>query len=172
LEESKEKRKFIFEPLGSTHDRAAFACEEPALQNYLRTQARQDAYKKLAAVFIMTEDGKTIAGFYTLSHYAIRSSEIPEAIKNKLTKHDQIPATLIGRLARHTAYRGTGAGDLLMVDALKRCLDASKQAASWAVVVEAKNAAGTAFYKIFGFEAFSSQPLKLFILTATIEQMF
>jgi predicted GNAT family N-acyltransferase len=172
LDEGKEKPKFLFEPLGSAHDRAAFVCEEPILQNYLRTQARQDANKKLAAVYIMTEDGKAIAGFYTLSHYAIRSGEIPEEIARKLTRHDEIPATLIGRLARHTAYRGTGAGDLLLADALRRCLDVSKQAASWAVVVEAKNEAGATFYKKFGFESFSSHPLKLFLPTATIEKMF
>ena len=128
--------------------------------------------KKLAAVFIMTVDGRAIAGFYTLSQYTIRSGEIPEEIARRLTKHDQIPATLIGRLARDTAYRGTGAGDLLLVDALRRCLMISWQAASWSVVVEAKSERGTDFYKKFGFESFPSRPLKLFLPTATIEKMF
>jgi GNAT superfamily N-acetyltransferase len=172
LEADRKTPQFFFEPLGSAHDRAAFSCEEPRLENYIKTQARQDASKKLAAVFIMTVDGRTIAGFYTLSQYTIRSGEIPEEIRRKLTKHDQIPATLIRRLARHTAYRGTGAGDLLLVDALRRCVAISTEAASWAVVVEAKNEHGTAFYKSFGFEAFPSRPLKLFLPTATIEKMF
>lgn len=172
MEEVKEKPQFIFEPLGSAHDRAAFSCEEPILENYLKTQARQDASKKLAAVFIMTVDGKTIAGFYTLSQYSILSGEIPEEIARKLTKHDQIPATLIGRLARDTTHRGTGAGDLLLADALRRCLDVSKQAASWAVIVDAKSETGTALYKRWGFEAFPSRPLKLFLPTAAIEKMF
>jgi GNAT superfamily N-acetyltransferase len=172
LEEAKEKPKFVFEPLGSAHDRAAFSCAAPILENYLKTQARQDVSKRLAAVYIMTVDGKTIAGFYTLSQYSILSSEIPEEITRKLTKHDQIPATLIGRLARHTAHRGTGAGDLLLVDALQRCLAIATQAASWAVVVEAKNERGTAFYKKLGFEAFPSHPLKLFLPTVTIAKMF
>lgn len=172
MEADKKKPQFFFEPLGAAHDRAAFSCEEPRLKSYIKTQARQDASKKLAAVFIMTVDGRAIAGFYTLSRYTIRSGEIPEEITRRLTKHDQIPATLIGRLARHTAYRGTGAGDLLLVNALQRCLALSRQAASWAVVVEAKNERGTAFYKKFGFEAFPSRPLKLFLPTATIEKMF
>jgi len=163
---------FFFEPLGAAHDRAAFSCEEPRLENYLKTQARQDARKKLAAVFIMTADGKNIAGFYTLSQYTIRSGEIPDEIRSKLTKHEQIPATLIGRLARHAAQRGTGAGDLLLVDALRRCLAISAEAASWAVVVEAKTESRSAFYKKFGFQAFPSRPLKLFLPIATIEKMF
>jgi GNAT superfamily N-acetyltransferase len=172
VEEAKQKPKFVFEPLGSAHDRAAFSCEEPSLENYLKTQARQDVSKKLAAVYIMTVNGKTIAGFYTLSQYTILSGEIPEEIARKLTKHDQVPATLIGRLARHTAHRGTGAGDLLLVDALQRCLVISAQAASWAVVVEAKNDGGADFYKKFGFVALPSHPLKLFLPTSTIEKMF
>lgn len=172
MEEPKEKRKFFFEPLGSAHDRAAFSCEEPRLENYLKTQARQDARKKLAAIFVMTVDGKSIAGFYTLSQYTIRSAEIPEEIRRKLTKHEQIPATLIGRLARDGTQRGTGAGDLLLVDALRRCLAISSEVASWAVVVEAKTERGAAFYKKFGFEAFPSRPLRLFLPIATTEKMF
>jgi len=120
----------------------------------------------------MTTDGKAVAGFYTLSQYAILSSEIPEEIRRKLPKYGQIPATLIGRLARHTAYRKTGAGDLLLADALRRCLDASKQAASWAVVVDAKSESGMAFYKKWGFVAFASNALKLFLPMATVEKMF
>lgn len=170
--EAKENPKFFFEPLGPSHDRAAFSCEEPVLENYLKAQARQDARKKLAAVFIMTVDGKNIAGFYTVSQYSILSAEIPEEIARKLTRHDHIPATLIGRLARHTAHRGTGVGDLLLADALRRCLAISTHAASWAVIVDAKSASGTAFYKKWGFQPFPSHPLKLFLPTATIEKMF
>jgi GNAT superfamily N-acetyltransferase len=172
LAEDKKSSQFFFEPLGTAHDRAAFSCEEPRLESYFKTQARQDASKNLAAVFIMTADGRAIAGFYTLSHYSIRSAEIPEEIRRRLTKHDQFPATLIGRLARHTEYRGTGAGDSVLVDALRRCLALSTQAASWAVVVAAKNEGGTAFYRKFGFEAFPGRPLKMFLPTATIEKMF
>jgi predicted GNAT family N-acyltransferase len=172
LEEAKEKPTFVFEPLGSAHDRAAFACGEPILDDYLKTQASQEAKKKIAAIFVMTTDGKAIAGFYTLSQYAILSSEIPEDLSRKLPKYGQTPATLIGRLARHTAYRKTGAGDLLLADALRRCLEISKQAGSWAVIVEAKNEPGTAFYKKWGFEAFPSHPLKLFLPTKTIDKMF
>ena len=172
MEEVKKNPQFVFEPLGSTHDRAAFACGEPILDDYLKTQASQEAKKKIAAIFVMTANGKAIAGFYTLSQYAILSSEIPETISRKLPKYGRIPATLIGRLARHTAHRKTGVGDLLLADALRRCLEISKRAASWAVVVEAKNESGTAFYKKWGFETFLSHPLKLFLPTKTIEKMF
>ncbi|MFY9802547.1 MAG: hypothetical protein WA211_21030 [Candidatus Acidiferrales bacterium] len=172
MHEVKEKPKFIFQPLGSAHHRAAFSCEEPVLENYLKTQARQDQHKKLAAVFVMTADGINIAGFYTLSQYSILTGEIPGEIARKLTRHDQIPATLIGRLARHTAQRGTGAGDLLLADASQRCVAISAKAASWAVIVDAKSESGTAFYKKWGFQPFPSHPLKLFLPMVTIEKLF
>ena len=120
----------------------------------------------------MTPDGKSIAGFYTLSQFSILSNEIPEEIRRRLTKHGQLPATLIGRLARHRAHRGTDAGDSLLADALQRCLAIGTQAASWAAVVEAKDERGTAFYRRFGFEAFPSHPLRLFLPTVTIEKLF
>ncbi len=172
MADGQKNLQFFFEPLGPAHDRAAFSCEERILESYLKTQARQDVSKKLAAVYVMTPDGKSIAGFYTLSQFSILSNEIPEEIRRRLTKHGQLPATLIGRLARHRAHRGTGAGDSLLADALQRCLAIGTQAASWAAVVEAKDERGTAFYRRFGFEAFPSHPLRLFLPTVTIEKLF
>jgi predicted N-acetyltransferase YhbS len=163
---------FNVEPLGSKHNRAAFCCEKPALENYLRTQARQDAEKNLAAVFVMTADGKTIAGYYTLSQYSIQGGEIPEDISRKLTRHREIPATLIGRLARDISVRGTGIGHLLLADALRRCVSSSKQAASWAVVVDVKDDDAATFYKKWEFQAFPSQPMKMFLPTSTAEKLF
>jgi predicted GNAT family N-acyltransferase len=165
-----EQPKFGFEPLASVHDRAAFSCGVPVLDNYLKTQARQDSTKRIAAVYIMTPDGKIIAGYYTLSQYAIQSSDVPAEHLSKLTKHATIPATLIGRLARDLKYRGTG--ELLLMNALERCLIASRQVASWATVVDAKDDEGAHFYKNYGFESFPSRPLKLFLPTATIEKIF
>ncbi len=165
-----EQPKFGFEPLASVHDRAAFSCGSSVLDHYLKTQARQDSSKRIAAVYIMTPDGKIIAGYYTLSQYAIQSSDVPTAHVGKLTKHAAIPATLIGRLARDLKYRGTG--ELLLMDALQRCMTASRQVASWATVVDAKDDASAQFYKNYGFEVFPSRPLKLFLPTATIEKMF
>jgi hypothetical protein len=172
LAAAEEKRKFVFEPLASAHHRAAFSCGQEVLDHYLKTQARQDVSKKLAAVYVMTIDGKTIAGFYTLSQYVIQSAEIPEEIRNKLTRHDEIPATLIGRLARDKVHSEKGDGALLVVDALKRCLTASINVASWAVIVDAKDDQTAEFYKKFGFTVFPSRPLKLFLPTVTIQKMF
>ena len=101
-----------------------------------------------------------------------RLNEIPEEISRKLTRYPEIPATLIGRLARDISVRGTGVGDLLLTDALRRCVSNSKQAASWAVVVDAKDEDAVIFYKQWEFQAFPSQPMKMFLPIATVEKLF
>jgi hypothetical protein len=53
-------------------------------------------------------------------------------------KYDKLPATLLGRLARSREFKGAGVGELLLMGALQRALDHSKNIASLAVVVDAK----------------------------------
>ena len=161
-----------FEPLGSQHDRAAFSCGTPALDNYLKTQARQDCEKKLAVAFILTPDGKSVAGYYTLSQYSIELDEVPEDIAKKLTRQPLVPATLIGRLARSSAFAGQGIGERLLMDALYRSLCNSKEVGSWAVVVDAKDEKAATFYEQFGFIRLPKIPKRLFLPMKTIEKMF
>jgi predicted GNAT family N-acyltransferase len=171
LEAESDKLHLTAEPLGS-HDRAAFSCGTPELDAYLKTRASQDVEKHLAAVFVLTPDGKTIAGFYTLSQFSVELEEIPEAIARKLTRYNDVPATLIGRLARSLDYRGKGVGEKLLLDALRRCLVSSREVASWAVIVDAKDENAVAFYRAFEFVQFRNTPNRLFLPTATIEDMF
>ena len=158
MKESQDQPEFRIEPLASQHDRAAFSCEDAPLEKYLWTQARQDSDRKLAVVFILTPDGRTIAGYYCLSQYAVQAARLPKEI--------------IGRLARSTAFKGQGLGEFLLMDALNKCLVNSRRVASWAVVVDAKNEKAILFYKRYGFIELPEVPHRLFLPMATIEQMF
>lgn len=172
MAEQENKPHLYFEPLGNQHDRAAFSCGIPALDRYLKTQARQDHEKKLAAVFILTPDGKSVSGYYTLSQYSIELDEIPESIAKKLTRQPLVPTTLIGRLARSHALKGQRIGELLLMDALHRSLLNSNQVASWAVVVDAKDEDAAKFYEHYGFIRLPNIPKRLFLPMKTIEKMF
>ena len=162
---------FKIEPLGKSHDRAAFFCGKESLDQYLRTQAGQAAGKNLAAVFVLTPDGKRIAGYYTLSSYAVRVDEIPEEIAKKLTRMREVPATLLGPLARSTEFRRQGIGGILLVDALKRALQNSAHVASWAVIVDAIDEEATEFYKRYGFIPFPNQLNRLFLPMSSIQKI-
>jgi len=169
----KEKAgEFRFEPLGSTHDRAAFSCGVEALDNHLQKQAGQDARKRVAVVFVLTPDGKTVAGFYTLSQYSVELDAIPEEIAKKLPKYPVVPATLIGRLAVGSRFRGRGFGELLLMDALYRCLGGSKQVASAAVIVDAKEAKAAAFYRKYGFLELPRVSGRFFLPMSTVAELF
>ena len=172
MEEHQDKPKFVVEPLGPNHDRAAFSCGSPKLDTYIQTQAGQDGKKNLSVVFILTPDSKIIAGYYSLSQYSVKLDAIPEEIARKLTKHNEIPATLLGRLARSKAFSRMGLGEMLLMDALNRCLINSRQVASWAVIVDAKDDVAIAFYKKYGFIQLPKVPNRLFLPMATVAKMF
>lgn len=160
------------EPLRKAHDRAAFSCGNEALDNYLKRQASQDIAKHAAACFVLTPDGKTIAGYYTLSQYSVDLGEVPDAIAAKLPKYPRVPATLLGRLAIHTAFRGQRLGEFLLLDALHRSQVQSMQVASAAVVVDAKDDIARQFYLHFNFLPFPRTPNRLFLPMQTIGKLF
>ena len=162
--------KYRIEPLKSHHDRAAFSCGVPELDAYLQRQARQDLERKLAAVFILTSDGKTVAGFYTLSAHSILAADLPESYPRNLPRFP-LPVTLLGRMAVSQSLHGQRLGEFILLHALERAWIGSQQVASWAVVVDAK-AGAREFYLKHDFVALPSQPSRLFLPMATIEKLF
>ena len=163
---------FKIEPLGKAHDRASFSCGSEPLDNYLKRQANQDVAKHVAVCFILTPDGKTIAGYYTLSQYSVDLVKLPEEITRKLPKYPEVPATLLGRLAVSQAFRGQKLGELLLLDALHRSLELSKQVGSAAVLVDAKDEAARRFYEHFEFISLPDVPNRLFLPMRMIETLF
>lgn len=89
------------ELLRASHDRAAFICGVPELDNYLHHQASQDARRKVAAPFV------------TLSAYCVYGRDLPEPLARKLPRYPLLPATLLGRLAVSQVHRGQKLGRLL-----------------------------------------------------------
>jgi predicted GNAT family N-acyltransferase len=166
---------FVIEPIGKKkHNRAAFLCEHEALNTYIKHQASQDIKKHVAAVFVLTPDGKIIAGYYTLSQYAVDSSSVPEQTMRNLglPKYKELPATLLGRLARNLTFKAQRVGELLLMSALQQTLDHSQRIASMAVVVDAKDEPAKAFYSKYGFLKLPDHPNRMFLPMKTIRQMF
>lgn len=126
----------------------------------------------MAVPFVLTPDGSTIAGYYTLSQYAVQLDVIPQEAARKLPKYPMVPTTLIGRLAVSIAFRGQGHGAALLMDALHRSLRYSREVASAGVIVDAIDPAALAFYKKYGFLEFPRIERRLFLAMGTIEQLF
>ena len=162
--------EYRIEPLGSNHDRAGFSCGVPELDAYLQRQASQDLKRNLAAVFILTADGTKVAGFYTLSAHSILAADLPPEMAKKLPRFP-LPFTLLGRMAVVQSLQGQGWGEFLLLHALNRAWLGSRQVASWGVVVDAK-AGARDFHLKHSFTPLVEQPDRLFLPTATIEQLF
>ena len=135
-----EKPAFRIVPLGLKHDRVAFSCGVDLLDLYLRKQTGQDFKKHAAVPFVLTPDGSTIAGYYTLSQYAVQLDNVPAAVAKKLPRYPLAPTTLVGRLAMSIDFRGQGHGETLLMDALHRILQHIQEVASAGVIVDAKDA--------------------------------
>ena len=154
----------LIEPLARHHDRGSFSCGEPALDVYLRRQARQDMKRRIATVFVLVgERPEAVAGYYTLSAHAIDARALPDSVRRKLPYYPDIPAILLGRLARDLRYRGQGIGEHLLLDALARAAASSQSVGAFAIVVDAKNDRARSFYEAFGFQPISDRPSRLFL---------
>ena len=101
-------------------------------------------------MLVDTEKLSLILGFYTLSAAQVDSAELSDADRKKLPRYP-IPCFRLGRLACRMDHRGRGLGKLLIGCAVERCLQARKQVAAFALIVDAKSPEAKAFYEHYGF---------------------
>lgn len=163
--------KFVCERLATHHDRKAYDCDVPELNDYLRKRASQDMRRRVAAVFVMVpeDEPKRIAGYYSLSSAAIALDELPDGLVKKLPRYPVVPAVLIGRLARDVNFPGVG--KLLLLDALARSLQHTAEVASAVVLVDTKNEGARQFYSRYGFAEITGIPNRMFLPMNTVEAL-
>jgi len=158
--------------LSKKHVKDQFSCGEESLDNYIKYSASQDLRKKLAGVFVLEgKETNEIKGFYTLSSSNILTNDLPENFIKKFPSYPNLPATLIGRLAVNKKFQGAGLGEVLLLDALYRSYEASKNIGSVAVIVDALNDDVVKFYESYGFIKFSTYR-KLYIPMKTVQSLF
>lgn len=155
---------FIVEPLDpAKHRRDEFDCGVSALNDFLRSRARKEMELGTSACFVMVPqtDPARIVGYYTLSAATIIRTVLPDAMLKKLPRYPELPATLLGRLARDLGFKGQRIGDRLMVSMIQRAVQASREVASLAIITDPKDAKAQAFYESFGFQALTESRMFL-----------
>lgn len=169
----KGETPYRVEALGKQHDKEGFRCGSGPLDHYLEVQAGQDTRKRVAATFVLCEGERNrVIGFYTLSALSVDIGAWPENVAKKLPRYPVIPATLLGRLAIDRQLQGRGAGEHLLMDALHRSLLTSREVASVAVVVDAKDRRAAEFYKRYDFTPLVDPPIRFFLPMSVIEKLF
>ena len=150
------------EQLASTHNREAFVCGKPSLDNYLEQSARQDQNRRLSQTFVATDPkSRGIRGYYTIASHSLDWKALPTDLSRKLPRYP-VPSGLIGRLAIDRAFQGTGLGTGLLTDAIKR-IAAITDMPAYAVVVGALHERAEAFYLRYGFVRLPDQQYRLFL---------
>lgn len=157
-------------PFTGSHDRQAFDCGRPVLNDWLRQVARQHQDKGLSKTFVAIRENEParICGYYALTLAELDCRQLPEAWRKKLPQ--RIPGVRLGRLAVDRQYQGKGLGALLLVDALTRARRIHAEAGGVGLFVDALDAQAAGFYLRFGFEAAPDNPLLLFLSAKVMAQ--
>ncbi|MFV0181379.1 GNAT family N-acetyltransferase [Empedobacter falsenii] len=138
--------------LNKQHKKKEFYSGNEILDDYLHKVANQDLKRDLSICYVMADEENNIYGYFTLSNQSIPYSHFDESFRKKLNpSYNQIPTTLLGRLAVSQSLQGQNFGRALLMMALKKAYDTSKVLASAGVVVDPIDENAIEFYKRFGF---------------------
>lgn len=164
--------RFRLEPLNPGHDRSDFHCESEPQTRYFRTIAGQHNDKRISSVYVAVEAAtERIAGFYTLSMSLVDAGDLPPELKPlRLSRSGDLPAVLIGRLARDSRFAGAGIGELLVIDALFQADIAAQHAAAVMVVVDAESEAARKFWLQQEFLALPDRSDRLILPMRSVRQ--
>ncbi len=148
----------------AVHDRAAFDCGEPALDEFLKSKAALHQARRVSRTFVLTDSAqpRRILGYYSLSNSQIAREQLSDEDAKALPRHS-VPAVRLARLAVGRSEQRQRLGQWLLMDAIKRCALVGQQSGVYALVVDAKNEEVKRFYERFGFVAIAGHPLVLYL---------
>ena len=146
------------------HDYAEFDCGVPGLNEYLHRYAMQDRRRLLSQIHVLLRRGEPnkIVGYYTLSAAQVDVKELADSERSRLPRYP-IPCFRMGRLAVHREYQNAGYGKAILGCAVRRCLQAGKEIAAYALIVDALDDSAKSFYEHYGFIPFADEPLSLYL---------
>jgi GNAT superfamily N-acetyltransferase len=158
------------EPVGKSHDRAAFDCGEVPLNEFLQRHARKSHELGGAKTFVAVDDAgnKTVFGFYSLSPASIEYARAPDIVKRGLARYD-VPGFRLARLAVDRSLQGQGLGGQLLLAAGRRCLRAATEVGGVALLIDAKNESVARWYARYRAMPLEDTPLTLMLPLATVE---
>lgn len=133
----------------------------------MRSYAGQGQRRDATRTFVASRHGLVI-GYYTLVAGSVDHVGATPPVRQGLSRRFPIPICLLARLAVDQAEQGRGLGRGLLLDALRRALQASEQVAIRAVVVDAAEDRAIRFYSSFGFEAAVEDSSRLMVTLADV----
>jgi GNAT superfamily N-acetyltransferase len=159
--------------------KSSFSCGNHALDDYFARHALANDRVGVSRAYVLRpaasglSDLPSVVGFYTLSMAHAESAQIATALKKKLPKYP-MPVALIGRLAIDARAQGRRLGETLLMDALRRVVDASRTLGCVGIVVDAKDEGAERFYAKYDFVTVSAAtwPHRMFLSIGTARGAF
>jgi GNAT superfamily N-acetyltransferase len=157
--------------ISKEHNRNAFDCGEPALNDFLRNYARKNHEKGGAKTFLAISNAdNSILGYYSLSPASVEYSRVPEIARRGLGRYD-VPGFRLARLAVARETQRKGLGGQLLLAAGRRCLRASSEIGGVIMLIDAKNESVAEWYASYGAVPLLDNPLSLVLPLATVYEV-
>jgi GNAT superfamily N-acetyltransferase len=159
----------------AVHDRSAFDCGTPQLNEFLQQFAAKHRAAGISMTMVLPAKGNEadICAYYTLSHTEISRKTLPKSAAKSLP-HYPVPVLLIAQLAVNRAAQGQGLGKITLIRALRHAHAINEHLPSYAVVVDALDDGVRGFYEQFGFHALDTHNdrTRLYLSMQTVLQLF
>ena len=158
------------EPISKRHDREAFDCGEPALNEFLQRYARRSHDLGGAKTFlaVANADNETILGFYSVSPASVEYARTPEIVRRGLGRYE-VPVFRLARLAVDRKVQGQGLGGQLLLAAGRRCLLAAAEVGGVALLIDAKSEKVADWYAGYSAVPLTDAPLSLLLPLETVQ---
>lgn len=172
---TEDQAPFTIQPFDpKTHDRTAFSCGVPQIDNYLKLTAKKGSKADVVRVWVVVDAKNNIVGFYGINMHAIDVKEMPKAYQKKAGKHGMLPAAFIAMIGVDQTQQGNGIGSALVADALSRIARVSEEIGTCVVILDVFDDGDVdtvirrkSYYEEFGFLPLPDQPLRLFMSVQT-----
>lgn len=136
------------EPIAEHHQLADFVCEEATLERWLKQRALSNERRGASRTFVVCNQAQVV-GYYCLSAGSVLHESVPGSLKRNMP--EPIPVILVGRLAVHAGWKGSGIGRGLLKDAVLRAVNVSNEIGARALLCHAISQSAKNFYEHFGF---------------------
>jgi ribosomal protein S18 acetylase RimI-like enzyme len=158
---------------------SAFSCGKPPLDDYVKRHAIRNDRAGISRAYVLRRaeadppELPGVLGFHTLSMAVAEPAPIAKLFEAKLPK-DPMPVALIGHLAIDTRAQGRRLGEALLMDALRRVVDAAGIVGCTGIIVDAKDEGAERFYVKYDFVTVAAEtwPHQMFLSIATARLAF
>lgn len=176
---SESQQPYITTPIEPDDATSGFSCGTRALDDYFARHAVANDRAGVGRAYVLRRtdsDAATqpsVLGFYTLSMASAESAQISDALQQRLPKYP-MPVALIGRLAIDSRAQGQRFGELLLLDAVRRVVDAAAMLGCIGIIVDAKDEGAERFYAKYDFVTVGAEtwPHRMFLSIAIARSVF